>query len=62
MMPFRRKISNLSVEEIAALTEDDLNLPLTQVDFDEALQKVSKSVSAADLEKYKQWMDEFGST
>ena len=30
-------------------------------DFYTALKKVSKSISANDLEKYKKWMKEFGS-
>jgi katanin p60 ATPase-containing subunit A1 len=30
-------------------------------DFEMAMKKVSKSVSAADLEKYEKWMEEFGS-
>ena len=62
MMGMRRKIDGLSIEEIQALPKDVLNLPAKMLDFLEVLKKVSPSVSKTDLEKYEQWMTEFGST
>ena len=62
MMGMRRKIDGLSIEEIQALPKDELNLPAKMIDFLEVLKKVSPSVSKADLVKYEQWMNEFGST
>ena len=41
---------------------EQLNLPTTLQDFKTSLQKVSKTVSTADIDKYKLWMEEFGST
>lgn len=38
-----------------------MHMPTTMEDFESALKKVSKSVSAADLEKYEKWIEEFGS-
>ncbi|VDL90466.1 unnamed protein product [Schistocephalus solidus] len=62
MMSMRRAIEGLSVEEIKGLNTSDLNLPTRMVDFEEAISRVSKSVSASDIEKYEKWMHEFGAT
>ncbi|KAM7536088.1 hypothetical protein Aperf_G00000102923 [Anoplocephala perfoliata] len=62
MMSMRRAIEGLSVEEIKNLRTADLNLPTRMRDFEEAISRVSKSVSAADIEKYEKWMQEFGAT
>ncbi|XP_051973133.1 katanin p60 ATPase-containing subunit A-like 1 [Xyrauchen texanus] len=61
MMAMRRRIQGLTPEEIRALSKDELQMPVTMEDFELALKKISKSVSAADLEKYESWMSEFGS-
>ncbi|KAG9491916.1 hypothetical protein GDO78_000423, partial [Eleutherodactylus coqui] len=61
MMAMRRRIQGLTPEQIRALSKDELQMPVTMADFDLALKKVSKSVSASDLEKYEKWMGEFGS-
>uniref|UniRef100_A0AAQ4RMR0 Katanin catalytic subunit A1 n=1 Tax=Gasterosteus aculeatus aculeatus TaxID=481459 RepID=A0AAQ4RMR0_GASAC len=61
MMAMRRRIQGLSPEEIRALSKDELQMPVTMEDFTLTLRKISKSVSAADLEKYEAWMTEFGS-
>ncbi|KAI5626064.1 katanin p60 ATPase-containing subunit A-like 1 [Silurus asotus] len=55
------RIQGLSPEEIRALSKDELQMPVTMEDFEIALKKISKSVSAADLKKYEDWMKEFGS-
>ncbi len=62
MMSMRRAIAGLSVEEIKGLNTADLNLPTRMQDFEEALSRVSKSVSAADIEKYEKWMQEYGAS
>ena len=61
MMAMRRKITGLTPEQIRGLSKDELELPVSPEDFEEAIRKVNKSVSAEDLRKYKKWMDEFGS-
>lgn len=61
LMAMRRRISGLSPEEIRALSREELQMPVTSGDFELALKKIAKSVSAADLEKYEKWMVEFGS-
>ncbi|XP_073439265.1 katanin p60 ATPase-containing subunit A-like 1 [Dendrobates tinctorius] len=61
MMAMRRRIQGLTPEQIRALSKDELQMPVTMTDFDLTLKKISKSVSAQDLEKYEKWMGEFGS-
>lgn len=61
-MSMRRAIEGLSVEEIKSLSTTELNLPTKMEDFDEACSRVSKSVSATDIEKYENWMQEFGAS
>lgn len=62
MMAMRRRISGLTPEEIRSLSKEELELPVSPADFDEAIRKINKSVSKEDLEKYEKWMAEFGST
>ncbi|KFV13898.1 PREDICTED: katanin p60 ATPase-containing subunit A-like 1, partial [Pterocles gutturalis] len=61
LMAMRRRINGLTPEEIRALSKEELQMPVTKGDFELALKKISKSVSAADLEKYEKWIAEFGS-
>lgn len=60
-MAMRRRIEGLTPEEIRNISRDEMHMPTTMEDFESALKKVSKSVSAADLEKYEKWIEEFGS-
>lgn len=62
MMGMRRKIQGLTPAEIRQLQKSDVDNPITKADFEDALSRVASSVGAADLEKYQQWMTEFGST
>lgn len=40
---------------------EELESPATKEDFESAISKIQSSVSQADLKKYQEWMDEFGS-
>ena len=60
LMSMRKRIAGLSPEEIRNLSKEELHLPTTNQDFLDASSKVSKSVSAQDLEKYEKWMKDFG--
>lgn len=62
MMSMRRRIAGLTPEEIRGLAKEEVDRPITKQDFQEAIQRTSKSVSQEDLEKYEKWMREFGST
>ena len=61
MMSMRRRIKGLTPEQIRNIPKEELEQPTTMEDFEEAIRKVSKSVSKDDLEKYVNWMNEFGS-
>lgn len=61
MMAMRRKICGRSPEEIKKIKKEDVDLPVTKRDFEEALARCRKSVSASDVAKYEAWMQEFGS-
>ncbi|KAK5639527.1 hypothetical protein RI129_012019 [Pyrocoelia pectoralis] len=62
MMSMRRKIFGLKPNQIKQLPKEELDLPVTVRDFEEALLKNNKSVSKEDLDKYDKWMNEFGSS
>lgn len=62
MMSMRRKIAGLKPTEIRQLPKEELDLPVTNQDFMEALEKCNKSVSQEHLDKYQDWMKEFGSS
>mgnify|MGYP005993986579 CR=1 FL=1 len=62
MMAMRKRISGLSVEEIKALSKEDMDLPVTREDLLEAVSRVSSSVNAEQVNKQEQWMSEFGAS
>jgi katanin p60 ATPase-containing subunit A1 len=62
MMFLRRKIAGLSCEEIRLLTAEELNNPVSMGDFKEAILRCKKSVKQTELERYRHWINEFGST
>lgn len=62
MMSMRRKIFGLRPDQIKQLPKEELDLPVTCRDFEEAIAKNNKSVSREDLDKYVKWMNEFGSS
>jgi katanin p60 ATPase-containing subunit A1 len=63
MNGMRRKIAGKTREEIKNMSKDDIAKdPVAMCDFVEALGKVQKSVSPADIEKHEKRMTEFGSS
>ncbi|XP_060537173.1 katanin p60 ATPase-containing subunit A-like 1 isoform X2 [Cylas formicarius] len=62
MMSMRRKILGLKPDQIRQLPKEELDLPVTTQDFEEAILKNNKSVSKEDLDKFEKWMNEFGSS
>ena len=67
MMPMRRKLMSIRAKggvnaENVQKMKEDVDVPISMKDFKEALANTSKSVSNVDLEQYKKWMDQFGST
>ncbi|KAJ8637699.1 hypothetical protein MRB53_011966 [Persea americana] len=58
----RRKIAGKTRDEIKSMSKDEIsNDPVAMCDFEEALTKVQRSVSAADIERHEKWFTEFGS-
>ncbi|KAF5466673.1 hypothetical protein F2P56_016579 [Juglans regia] len=58
----RRKIAGKTRDEIKNMPKDEIsNDPVAMCDFEEALVKVQRSVSATDIEKHEKWFTEFGS-
>ncbi|CAD5117195.1 unnamed protein product [Dimorphilus gyrociliatus] len=60
LMALRRRIVGLTPTEIKDIPKEELELPTTMQDLERAIDKVSKSVSSEDLEKFEKWMKEFG--
>ena len=58
----RRKIAGKTRDEIKNMSKDDMSIdPIAMCDFEEALTKVQRSVSPADIERHEKWFQEFGS-
>lgn len=61
MMSMRRKIIGRTPAEIKQIRREDVDLPVTTEDFQEAMSRTKKSVSIADIAKFEKWMNEYGS-
>ncbi|XP_024519665.1 katanin p60 ATPase-containing subunit A1 [Selaginella moellendorffii] len=61
MNGMRRKIAGKTRDEIKNMKKDDIHDPVAMCDFEEALSKISRSVSMADIERHEKWLAEFGS-
>ncbi|XP_029654322.1 katanin p60 ATPase-containing subunit A1-like [Octopus sinensis] len=61
MMGIRRKIGDLTVDEIKLIPKDEMNVPMVMDDLRSAIKNVNKTVSSADLIKYEKWVNEYGS-
>lgn len=66
MMGLRKRMQKARQEGIPLAKmqqlKDEVDVPVTQADFLEALKNVSKSVGTDDLQNFADWMKEFGST
>lgn len=60
-MAMRRKIMGKTPAEIKMIKREDVDLPVTSDDFEEAISKTKKSVSEGDVKKFEEWMSEYGS-
>lgn len=62
MMPLRRKLkaSGVDVDAIDELRKE-IDVPVSMLDFKDALKNTQKSVSQANLDFYTVWMKQFGS-
>ena len=60
-MAMRRRIQGLSADQIKTLGQEEMDLPVTKSDLDEALAKTATSVAVSDVVKHQEWMTTFGS-
>jgi katanin p60 ATPase-containing subunit A1 len=60
-MAMRRKIIGKTPAEIKMIKREEVDLPVTAEDFNEAISKTKKSVSESDIKKFEDWMAEYGS-
>lgn len=60
LMPMRECIRHLTTEDYKTLSLTEIDLPIQKNHFETAIKKISPSVSADDVKKYKIWMDEYG--
>ena len=63
MMPLRKMLAEgkLSITEIAKIKPDEIDVPISMEDFQNAIKNIQRSVSNELLEEYQRWMEEFGS-
>mmetsp|Transcript_55405 Transcript_55405/g.99744 ORF Transcript_55405/g.99744 Transcript_55405/m.99744 type:complete len:607 (-) Transcript_55405:43-1863(-) len=65
MMGLRKRMQKARSEGISVahmqMLKDEVDVPVTQADFLEAIRNVSKSVGKDDLQRFTEWMGEFGS-
>lgn len=62
MNGMRRKLAGKTRDEIKNMSKEDIAKdPITMSDFEEALNKVQRSVSPSDIERHEKWFQEFGS-
>lgn len=61
MMSMRRKITGRSPSEIKQIRREEVDLPVTEQDFQDAVLRTRKSVSVSDVAKFQKWMEEYGS-
>lgn len=65
MMGLRKRMAKARQEGISVakmqMLKDEVDVPVTQADFLEAVKNVSRSVGSDDLQHFADWMKEFGS-
>jgi katanin p60 ATPase-containing subunit A1 len=60
-MAMRRRIFGKNPDEIKLIKREEVDLPVTKEDFEEAISRTKKSVSECDIKKFEEWMAEYGS-
>ncbi|XP_055852014.1 katanin p60 ATPase-containing subunit A-like 1 isoform X2 [Episyrphus balteatus] len=61
MMSMRRRIIGRTPSEIKQIRREDVDLPITLQDFEDAMRRTKKSVSADDVSRFEKWMQDYGS-
>ncbi|KAJ3154410.1 hypothetical protein HDU89_008480 [Geranomyces variabilis] len=61
MMNLRQKMRTLKPSQLHTVKADELDTPISGSDFEKALVKVQSSLSGSDIERYEQWLANYGS-
>ena len=63
MMPMRRRLESGGFDlDNFKEHEEDIEVPLSMDDFNLAIQSIQKSVAPDQLNQFREWMDQFGSS
>ena len=65
MMPMRKKLNSggFDIGNLANIQkmQEEIDVPLTMADFNDAIKNIGRSVSGDQLKQYEEWMATFGS-
>uniref|UniRef100_A0A8D8LZH1 Katanin p60 ATPase-containing subunit A1 n=1 Tax=Cacopsylla melanoneura TaxID=428564 RepID=A0A8D8LZH1_9HEMI len=61
-MSMRKAIKGKTVEQIKAIPMAVMKAPITKDDFNLAIKKCQKTVTEADIKKFEEWNEEYGSS
>ena len=61
MLGLRRLLAGKTPDEMKKMDKSQFNVPISRSDFESVFQTVKSSAGKNDLEKYREWMREFGS-
>lgn len=60
LMPMRNHLKTLSIEEYSSIDVSKFDLPVQMEHLEAAINKISPTVGAKDIERYKEWMNTYG--
>ena len=61
MIPMRKKLQNIDVNDLENLKCCDIDTKITQNDIESVIKKIKSSVAKQDVDKHKEWFYQFGS-
>ena len=61
MIPMRKKLENIDVNDLENLKCSDIETKITQNDVESMIKQIKSSVAKEDVNKHKQWFQQFGS-
>ena len=61
MMSMRRAIKDKPLEELKAMSKEEIDKPVTRMDIRMAMERCKKTCAESEVGKYEQWMEEHGS-
>ena len=61
MIPMRKKLQNIDVDDLENLKCTDMDTKITQEDIESVIHKIKSSVGTEDVVKHKEWFQQFGS-